>query len=115
MAEPYIGVPSKEERVAAIQRNLERLGITGRVNDVYVDDALPTLQIILDEEQLQVLADRLEKVCEGCGGDIGPLPSSVRVFRVTPVDEPERQVKLCLSCITMGLEAVAREQPVRGT
>lgn len=50
--------------------------------------------------------------CDGCGKPIGFVPASASIFKIRRVDEPEKKLNLCLSCITEGIEAAtaAREK-----
>lgn len=49
-----------------------------------------------------------EKKCEGCGEPIGHIPESAKLFTIRAVDEPDREPDLCLSCITAGVNALAK-------
>lgn len=51
----------------------------------------------------------VKKKCEGCGGPIGYIPESRKVFRIRSVDNPEREAELCLPCVTKGIEAATKQ------
>lgn len=51
----------------------------------------------------------MKKKCEGCGGPIGHIPESRKVFRIRPVDNPEHEAELCLKCVTKGIKAATEQ------
>jgi hypothetical protein len=44
-----------------------------------------------------------EKKCESCGGPIGPIPASAKMFNIRAVGDSDREPDLCLTCITAAI------------
>jgi hypothetical protein len=72
-------------------------------------------RILAEVEQLTSATPRnkeekvsdLLKKCDECGGPIGVMPASAKLFKVTTVAEPKEKRELCLKCLTSCINAAS--------